>query len=74
MLIDGLKPFGLEGIEAYYPTHDEMMSKTILSLAKRKGLMATGGTDYHGANRNIELGSVEYNLDGYTASKLGIRK
>lgn len=74
MLIDGLKPFGLEGVEAYYPTHDEMMSKTILSVAKRKGLIATGGTDYHGANRNVELGSVEYKLDGYTASKLGIRQ
>ncbi|MDE5654125.1 MAG: PHP domain-containing protein [Clostridia bacterium] len=74
MLIDGLKPFGLGGIEAYYPTHDDTMSNTILSIAKRKGLMATGGTDYHGANRNIELGSVEYNLDGYTATKLGIRK
>ena len=73
-LVDGLKPFGLAGIEAYYPTHDDMMSKTILSIAKRHRLIATGGTDYHGANRNVELGSVEYNIDGFTASKLGIEK
>ncbi len=73
-LVEGLKSFGLAGVEAYYPTHDEMMSKTILSVAKRNGLIATGGTDYHGGNRNIELGSVEYRLDGYSASKLGIRQ
>lgn len=73
MLVDGLKPFGLEGVEAYYPTHDETMNKTILSIAKRKRLIATGGTDYHGVNRNIEIGSVEYNLDAYTASNLGIK-
>ncbi|MDE6275529.1 MAG: PHP domain-containing protein [Clostridia bacterium] len=72
-LVEGLKQFGLAGIEAYYPTHDETMCKTILSTAKRYRLIATGGTDYHGANRNIELGSVEYRLDGYTASKLGIK-
>ena len=73
-LVEGLKPFGLAGIETYYPTHDEMMSKTILSTAKRHRLIATGGTDYHGENRNIELGSVEFKLDGYTADKLGINK
>ena len=73
-LVEGLKPFGLEGIEAYYPTHDDMMSKTLLSVAKRHRLIATGGTDYHGANRNIELGSVDVKLDGYTADKLGIKK
>ena len=72
-LVEGLKQFGLAGVEAYYPTHDEMMSKTILSLAKRHRLIATGGTDYHGANRNIELGSVEFRPDGYTASRLGIK-
>ena len=72
-LIDGLMQFGLEGIEAYYPTHDEQVSKELKSLAKRYGLIATGGTDYHGENRNIELGSVQFQLDGYTQSKLNIK-
>lgn len=71
-LIDGLLPFGLDGIEAYYPTHDKQVSDELKSLAKRFRLIATGGTDYHGENRNIELGSVEFQLDGYTQSKLNI--
>ena len=72
-LIDGLMQFGLEGIEAYYPTHDKQVSNELKSLAKRYGLIATGGTDYHGENRNIELGSVNFQLDGYTQSKLNIK-
>ncbi|MDE6614372.1 MAG: PHP domain-containing protein [Clostridia bacterium] len=72
-LIDGLLPYGLEGIEAYYPTHDKQVSDELKSLAKRYRLIATGGTDYHGENRNIELGSVEFQLDGYTKSKLNIK-
>ena len=72
-LIDGLKPFGLEGVEAYYPTHDDGLRGMLLSLAKRHKLIATGGSDFHGENRNVELGSVNYNLDAYTASKLGIK-
>lgn len=71
-LIEGLKPFGLQGIEAYYPVHDEATSKQILRLAKQYGLIATGGTDYHGANRNVELGSVDVKLDGFTRLKLGL--
>ena len=72
-LIDGLMQFGLEGIEAYYSTHDKQVSNELKSLAKRYKLIATGGTDYHGENRNIELGSVQFQLDGYTQSKLNIK-
>lgn len=72
-LIEGLKPFGLEGLEAYYPVHDAATCATLNRLAKQYGLIATGGTDYHGANRNVELGSVDVKLDGYTLSKLGLK-
>lgn len=72
-LIEGLKPYGLEGIEVYYPVHDEATSKTLNQLAKKYNLLATGGTDYHGENRNVELGSVNVRLDRFTASKLGLK-
>lgn len=72
-LIGGLKEYGLDGIEAYYPTHDAKLGEKIVGLAKKHRLMVTGGTDYHGENRNVGLGSVEYRLDKYSASKLGIK-
>lgn len=73
-LIEGLKPFGLEGIEAYYPVHDAATCATLNRLARKYGLIATGGTDYHGGNRNVELGSVDVKLDGFTMKKLGLEK
>lgn len=72
-LIEGLKPFGLEGIEVYYPVHDASTCAALKDLAKRYGLIATGGTDYHGANRNVELGSVDVKLDGFTMKKLNFK-
>lgn len=72
-LIEGLKPMGLEGIEVYYPVHDEKTVKYLKDIARQYRLMATGGTDYHGENRNIELGSVDVYLDRYTKSRLNIK-
>lgn len=71
-LIEGLKPFGLEGIEAYYPIHDAAACAALNKLADAYRLIATGGTDYHGANRNVELGSVDVKLNAFTMRKLGL--
>jgi len=72
-LIIGLKPYGLGGIEVYYNTHDEATSKSLFELAKKYRLIATGGTDYHGKNRNIEIGSVRWNPDPITKKVLKMR-
>lgn len=49
-----LKAAGLVGIEAYYNgyTQDEM--GVILGLAGKHRLIATGGSDYHGLDTNLE--------------------
>ncbi len=39
---------GLAGIECYYPLHDRATVTACLVLAGRHGLVATGGSDYHG--------------------------
>ena len=44
-----LTALGLGGIEAYYPEHSNEQTIAYLRLAKKLGLVATGGTDYHGA-------------------------
>ncbi len=73
-LVQGLKPYGLGGIEAFYPTHDKTTINTLTMIAKKYKIIATGGTDYHGENRNVELASVDFKLDGFTSSRLGIKK
>ena len=56
-----LKAAGLIGIEAYYKDNTPAATEATLKLAKKYGLISTGGTDYHGIgdSREIMLGGVE---------------
>ena len=49
-----LKASGLLGIEAYYDGYTAEESKKLVNLAKRYGLIATGGSDFHGIDASIE--------------------
>lgn len=69
--IQGLKPYGLDGIEVYYPTHTADDIAKLQSIATQNRLLATGGTDYHGENKKgVELGSIEYRPDKRVISRL----
>ena len=60
-MVRQLKPAGLVGIEAYYKDNTAAETKATLNLAKKYGLIATGGTDYHGIgdSKEVMLGGVE---------------
>lgn len=58
-----LKELGLEGIEVFYPDHNEEQVRLYLRLAQKNDLAVTGGTDYHGLPReDILLGRGRGNL------------
>ncbi len=58
-LIPGLVAAGLQGIEAYHADHNPEQQLSYAALADELGLLATGGTDYHGPHSpNPDLGSV----------------
>jgi predicted metal-dependent phosphoesterase TrpH len=46
--IEALLEVGLMGIEAYYPEHTPSQTESFIGLARRFGLVVTGGSDYHG--------------------------
>ena len=50
---------GLAGIETYYPEHSVAQITAYRELCRRHGLVATGGSDYHGPHtgRTATLGS-----------------
>ena len=49
---------GLQGIEVHYPQHTPRQVKQYLALVKQYDLVATGGTDFHGAPMpDIHLGT-----------------
>jgi len=48
---------GLRGIEVFYPEHSPADIAQYKGLAERYGLVMTGGTDYHGIEKNgLEIG------------------
>ena len=74
-LIQELIPYGLKGMEVYYSTYDRGQTKDMKNLADEYGLVATGGSDYHGDNKPyIHLGTGKNNLNipDSILSKLGI--
>lgn len=50
-LVAELKGAGLIGIEALYPTHTPADERHIRSLARKYGLLISGGSDFHGTNK-----------------------
>jgi len=51
-LLKQLHWLGLEGVEVYYPSHTPKIVKTLIRLAGDLGLIMTGGSDFHGEERN----------------------
>jgi predicted metal-dependent phosphoesterase TrpH len=47
-LLDRLTSLGLAGIEVYYYSHSADETDLYLTLARRYGLVVTGGSDFHG--------------------------
>ena len=63
-LVAELKEAGLSGIETYYSTYTPVEEAYVESLAKKYGLILTGGTDFHGQTKpEISLFSGKGNLE-----------
>ncbi len=58
--IEELVEMGMEGVEVFHSDHGEADVELILSIAKERGLLVTGGTDSHGpySDRPIAIGAV----------------
>jgi predicted metal-dependent phosphoesterase TrpH len=67
--IDAFASAGLDGIEAFYPTHDAGQTRFLVEAAEQRGLLTTGSSDFHGPDhqpfgrfRAFELHGLEPNL------------
>ncbi len=62
-LLPRAKACGLAGMECFYSEYDDTTAADALALAKRFGLLPSGGSDYHGDNKpHIALGRGTGNL------------
>lgn len=58
-LLPKLVAAGLAGIEVYYPEHSPAFVTRCLALARTHGLVATGGSDFHGRSEHgSDLGAT----------------
>lgn len=67
---------GLVGLEAYYSNYTEETKKKLVNLAKNFGLIATGGSDFHGLDSANEtpMGGVYVPLEAVTKLSLKARE
>lgn len=57
-VFEDLRDTGLEGIEAHYAEYPPHVRTQLAAVASDLGLVATGGSDYHGAGRpGLKIGS-----------------
>ena len=62
-LLQNLMKIGLAGIEVYYPGHSPQQIRQYTELARKYGLLITGGTDFHGTiTPQIKMGSGKGSL------------
>ena len=58
-LVEELAGQGMGGLETIHSTHDEATVHQLTRLADRHGLVATGGSDYHGPHKPwVTIGSA----------------
>lgn len=65
-LLDILQEEGLDGLEIYYPSFSSIDIAYYSRIAKERGLIASGGSDFHGGNRReISIGVSNVKNDVY---------
>ena len=50
--LDAFADDGLDGVEAFYATHDEEQTRALYDAARRRGLLTTGSADFHGPDHD----------------------
>ena len=50
--------FGIQGLECYYSRYTNEQEKFLAESARENKFLISGGSDYHGLNKNIALGTL----------------
>ena len=60
--LEVMKNFGIKGLECYYSRYNFEEINFLVECANKNGLLISGGSDYHGTNKNIPL--LRLNCEG----------
>ncbi|MGN1305647.1 MAG: PHP domain-containing protein [Oscillospiraceae bacterium] len=53
-----LKMAGIKGLECFYSRYTEEQIRYLLDAAEKNELFSSGGSDYHGTNKTVQLGEL----------------
>ncbi len=76
-LVGELASIGLDGLEAYYASYDPSTRVELAELARSHHLVATGGSDFHGAYRpgvRVGVGSGDLDVADHVLDDLEARR
>jgi predicted metal-dependent phosphoesterase TrpH len=72
-LLEEVLDAGVAGLEAYHPNHDQATAQEIERVAKLRGLVTTGGSDYHFFEaKQIDIGGVTAPYSTVTALRAAV--
>ena len=72
--LERMKTFGIQGLECYYSRYNFDEIKFLTKCAEDNNLLITGGSDYHGTNKNIPILRLNTSDTPIDASKLTLLK
>ena len=73
-VLSELISFGIKGLECYYSKYGIQKCGWLAEIAGEKNLYISGGSDYHGKNKNIPLGKLNYENINIDSQKINIIK
>lgn len=68
--LDILTNCGLNGLECYCSEYNKDDRELLLTSAKEKNLLISGGSDYHGKNKTINLGCLGTDIENVNESEI----
>lgn len=54
-----MRSYGIKGLECYYSRYNEKEAAFLVSQAIGNNLLISGGSDYHGTNKDIPIGRLD---------------
>ena len=67
-----MKSLGIRGLECHYSRYTDDEASFLLDVCRQNNLFITGGSDYHGTNKDIPLGKLNVEARFIDASSLTI--
>ncbi len=70
--LEKMKDFGIQGLECYYSRYNFAEINFLLQCAEKNNLLISGGSDYHGTNKDIPAGRLNVESKFIESEKLTI--